>query len=193
MMLGSPNPASANLRRPETPKGRPLILRNVALAASAVVLTFGIAACGSDSSDSSSTSTTAAATTTTTSAAASTPAAAAGAPTAEDLQANLDLIADSTKTTPEKVAVVVDGEKRAANIDKMNALLGTYGKLKFTVTDVKVEGTTATASVTIESPSAPGQPSPPMPMTWENVDGTWKLSDATACTLLAFAQAPCTP
>ena len=159
------------------------------IAASLTVLAIGLAACGSDDADDSAKSTSAAATTSAT----TTAAAANATPTAAELQATLDLVADASKGTPEKVAVIVNGPARTANIDQMNGALAAYGKLKFTVTDVVVQGDTANANVTIESPSAPGQPSPPMPMTWQKVDNAWKLSDATACTLLGFAQAPCLP
>lgn len=162
----------------------------------AIAMTAGLAACGSDDSSDTAASTSAAtsssATTTEASASEAAPAA-EGAPTAESLQSSLDFIADPTKSTAEKVAAVVNGEARTANIEQMNQALGGYGKLTFKVSDVKVEGDKATAGVTIESPSAPGQPTPPIPMTWQQVDGQWKLDDATTCTLLGFAMAPCAP
>ncbi|WP_307651576.1 hypothetical protein [Nocardia xishanensis] len=165
----------------------------MATAAAALAVTVGLTACGSDdSSDTAATSSSVAATTS----AASTGAtgghdhAAGDAPEPEELQATLALVADPSKPTSEKTAVIVDGQKRAANIDQMNQLLAGYGQLTFAVTDVKTEGETATAQVVITSPHGS---SPAMPMTWQHVDGKWKLSDATACTMLAFAQAPCTP
>lgn len=160
---------------------------SVATAAAALAVTVGLTACGSDDSDSDAGATTT--TSATTSAAATTTAEAAeGAPTAEELQATLDLVADPAKTTPEKTAVIVNGEQRAANIDQMNAALAGYGTLTFAVSDIVVTGEAATAQVVI---TAPQGTAPAMPMTWERVDGTWKLSDLTACTLLQFAQAPC--
>lgn len=167
---------------------------SVATAAAALAVTVGLTACGSD--DSSDTAATSSSVAATTSAAASTGAtgghdhAAGDAPEPEELQATLALVADPSKPTSEKTAVIVDGQKRAGNIDQMNQLLAGYGQLTFAVTDVKTEGETATAQVVITSPHGS---SPAMPMTWQHVDGKWKLSDATACTMLAFAQAPCTP
>ncbi|MGV9616765.1 hypothetical protein [Nocardia xishanensis] len=166
----------------------------MATAAAALAVTVGLTACGSD--DSSDTAATSSSVAATTSAAASTGAtgghdhAAGDAPEPEELQATLALVADPSKPTSEKTAVIVDGQKRAGNIDQMNQLLAGYGQLTFAVTDVKTEGETATAQVVITSPHGS---SPAMPMTWQHVDGKWKLSDATACTMLAFAQAPCTP
>ncbi|WP_067847668.1 hypothetical protein [Nocardia lijiangensis] len=167
---------------------------SVATAAAALAVTVGLTACGSDdSSDTAATGTSAVATT---SAAATTGAtgghdhAAGDAPKAEELQATLALVADPSKPTAEKTAVIVDGQKRAANIDQMNQLLAGYGQLTFVVTDVKAEGETATAQVVITSPHGSA---PAMPMTWQHVVGKWKLSDATACTMLGFAQAPCAP
>ncbi|MGV9820558.1 hypothetical protein [Nocardia xishanensis] len=166
----------------------------MATAAAALAVTVGLTACGSD--DSSDTAATSSSVAATTSAAASTGAtgghdhAAGDAPKPEELQATLALVADPSKPTSEKTAVIVDGQKRAANIDQMNQLLAGYGQLTFAVSDVKTEGETATAQVVITSPHGS---SPAMPMTWQHVDGKWKLSDATACTMLGFAQAPCTP
>ncbi|MFI9503089.1 hypothetical protein [Nocardia sp. NPDC052566] len=159
----------------------------MATAAAALAVTVGLAACGSD--DKSDT-----AKATSTSAAASTSAAhgehgKTAAPTAEELQATLTLLADPAKPTADKTAAIVNGEKRSANIDKMNQGLAGYN-LTFAVSDIKVEGPKATAQVVINSPHGAA---PAMPLTWENIDGKWKLSDASACTMLGFAQAPCTP
>ncbi|MCP2288253.1 hypothetical protein ACFYT3_01430 [Nocardia amikacinitolerans] len=166
---------------------------SVATAAAALAVTVGLTACGSDDSSDTAASTTAVVATTTaatTGSAGGHDHAGADAPKAEELQATLALVADPSKPTAEKTAVIVDGEKRTANIDQMNQLLAGYGQLTFAVTDVKTEGETATAQVVITSPHGSA---PAMPMTWQHVDDKWKLSDATACTLLGFAQAPCTP
>lgn len=162
----------------------------VATSAAALALTAGLAGCSDDeSSDTAATSTSAAAT----SAAATSSASGDhdhAAPTAEELQGTLTLFADPAKTTADKTAVVVDGDKRAANIDTMNQVLGGYGPLTFAISDIKTEGESATAQVVITSPHGVA---PAMPLTWQHEDDKWKISDASACTLLAFAQAPCTP
>ncbi|MET7771097.1 hypothetical protein [Nocardia sp. NPDC005366] len=171
----------------------------VVAAAAAVAVTVGLTGCGSDdssdtaSSTSSKTSSNTTATASTTTGAAVTTGsgqAASGTPSAEELQTTLAILADPAKTTQDKVAIVVDGEKRATNIDTMTKALAGYGALKFVVSDVKVTGDTATAQVVISSPNGDA---PPMPLTWQRVGGTWKISDASACVLLSFAQAPCTP
>ncbi|WP_280467878.1 hypothetical protein [Nocardia cyriacigeorgica] len=165
-------------------------LRFSVAAAAAVALSLGMTACGSDddSSDSAATSTSV---TTSAAAAATTGAESTGeAPTPEALQGVLDSLADPAVPTAEKTKLIVNGEQRTANIDQMNAALAGYGELTFGVTDVTTEGTTATAQVVISSPNGAA---PAMPLTWENVDGTWKLSDASGCMLLGFAQAPCVP
>ncbi|MFC9895664.1 hypothetical protein ACFVMC_18420 [Nocardia sp. NPDC127579] len=154
----------------------------MASAAVALAVTAGASACGSD--DKSDTASTSGAVTSS----------AAGhgdhaAPSAADLQATLVLLADPAKPTADKTAIVVDGAKRQANIETMNRALAGYGTLTFAVSDVKVDGTEATAQVITTSPHGAA---PAMPMTWEHVDGAWKLSDASACTLLAFV-APCAP
>ncbi|MEU2102556.1 hypothetical protein [Nocardia sp. NPDC019255] len=156
-------------------------------AAAAVAISGAVAACGSDDDS------TGAASSATTSAAASGThdhsAHATGAPTAETLQAVLVKLADPTVPTAEKATLIVGGEKRTANIDQMNKGLQGYA-LTFAVADITTQGNTANAQVTITSPHGSA---PAVPLSWENVDGTWKLSDASGCLLLGFAQAPCVP
>ncbi|WP_420094742.1 hypothetical protein [Nocardia asteroides] len=162
--------------------------------AAAVAVTLGLVGCGSDdSSDTAASSTSAvassAAASSSTAAASSSQAAGDTAqPTPAQLQATLDKLADPATPTADKTAVVVDGEKRAAAIEQLTQALAGYGKLTFTVSDVTVAGNTATAPTVITSPNGAA---PAIPLTWENVGGSWKLSDATACTLLGFAQIPC--
>ncbi|WP_328400354.1 hypothetical protein [Nocardia sp. NBC_00403] len=159
---------------------------SVATAAAAVTVTLGLTACGSDDKSDTATATSTSVVATSADHGAH---GTATAPLADELKATLTLVADPAKSTAEKTALIVNGDKRSANIDQMNQALAGYGALTFAVTDVKVEGTTATAQVVITSPHGAA---PAMPMTWEHVDGKWKLSDATACTMLGFAQAPCT-
>jgi hypothetical protein len=162
---------------------------SVATAAAALAVTIGLTACGSDDKSDAKATTSAV----TASAAASSTAGHGdhAAPTAETLQAVLDGLADPTKSTADKTKLLVDGEKRASNIDRMNQALGNYGTLIFAVADITTtQGDSATAQVTITSPHGTA---PAMPMTWNHVDGVWKLSDASGCMVLGFAQAPCVP
>jgi hypothetical protein len=162
---------------------------SMAIAAAAMAATVGIAACGSDDkADAKATSTTSAVATT--NAAGHGDHGSAAAPTAETLTGVLDTLSDPAKPTAEKSKLIVGGEKRTANIDQMNQALGGYGKLTYAVADITTNGNTATAQVTITSPHGTA---PAMPLTWEHVDDTWKLSDASGCLMLGFAQAPCVP
>ncbi|WP_280269979.1 hypothetical protein [Nocardia wallacei] len=147
-------------------------------------------ACGSDNpEDSAASSTTAAAASSAASGSAHDHSGAA-APTPEALQATLDGFVDPAKSTADKQKLVEDGEKRAANIDTMTQGLANYGKITFTVSDVKTEGERATAQVVVTSPHGAA---PAMPMTWEHDDAGWQLSDASACQILAMGKAPCQP
>ncbi|HLS77027.1 MAG TPA: hypothetical protein VK083_09585 [Nocardia sp.] len=163
----------------------------VATAAAAVALTVGLVGCSDEESDDTAAGVT---TSAVTSAAATTTSAAAEeghsheAPAPEELQATLDQFADPAKPPAEKTGLIVDGDKRVSNIEAMNAALGGYGALTFTVSDVTLEGETATAQVVITSPHGAA---PAMPLTWQHEGDSWKISDASACTLLGFAQAPC--
>ncbi|RJO68194.1 hypothetical protein D5S18_32665 [Nocardia panacis] len=153
--------------------------RALAATAATLAVTAAVAGCGSDDKA------TTAATTTTTAAADHS---AIAAPSADELRANLSLIADPTKPTADKVAAIVNGDKRTANIEAMNAGLAHYA-LSFAVSDIKTEGARTAAKVDITSPHGTA----PVPMTWERTEGKWKLSDASACTMFGFAKAPCTP
>ena len=61
--------------------------------------------------------------------------------------------------------------------------------ITFNVDNVKVDGQTATADVAVVSPHGAA---PATPWTWELEDGSWKLSDTSACVLLEMGRASCT-
>lgn len=169
--------------------------RVAAATAAAAALALGLTACGSDDDGGD----TAAAG----SVAATTSAAAhdhgddhdqgdtAPAPTAQSLQSTLEQITNPDVPVDEKVKLIDDGENRRDILEKLNAALQSYRGITYQVGEVTVDGDTATGQTTITSPS--GQSAPPMPMTWEYDDGSWKLSDAGACVLFGFAQLPCSP
>lgn len=192
-MLACPNQSTANRFADRTERLLTMLLPartfrlSVAMAAAAAAVTVGLTACGSDDKSDAKATTSAAAST---SAAGHGDHGTAAAPTAEALTAVLDTLSDPTKTTADKAKLIVNGDKRTANIDQMNKSLANYGKLTYAVTDITTSANTATAQVTITSPHGAA---PAMPMTWEHVDGTWKLSDASGCLMLGFAQAPCVP
>ncbi|WP_280346863.1 hypothetical protein [Nocardia neocaledoniensis] len=164
----------------------------VATAAAALAVTVGLTGCGG--SDDSSTNATSSSTSISAapSSISATPAPSgdnAAAPSTDSLKATLVQFADPALSTDEKSKLIVNGEARKANIDQMNGMLAGY-TLSFAVANVVPSGNSATADVTITSPHGTA---PAFPVTWENVDGTWKLSDTSGCLLLGFAQAPCTP
>lgn len=175
-----------------------MIIRKTLISACAVAAVLTMGACSSDdnkdSTAASSTSAAASSTTAKASASATTSAAAAAAaPTAEELNASLVALIDPAKPIEEKTALVVDGTKRQANIETMSAALGgnpAYA-ITFNVDNVKVDGQTATADVAVVSPHGAAPPATP-PWTWELEDGSWKLSDTSACVLLEMGRASCT-
>ena len=167
----------------------------VAAAAAALAVTVGLTGCG-DSDDSSTNATTSstsiAAAPSSVSATPATPAPSgdnAAAPTADSLKATLIKFADPAVSTDDKAKLIVNGDSHKSNIDQMNGMLAGY-TLTFAVDNVATSGDTATADVTITSPHGTA---PAFPVTWQKEGGTWKLSDASGCLLLGFAQAPCTP
>ena len=155
--------------------GTSFIGRSV-VAVGAVVFALGMSACSSDdASDTAATSS------------AATSSAAVAAPTSDELLGTLQVLVDPARPVDEKTVVVVDGDERRPNLEAMTAAMANY-PVSFTVTDVQVEGDTATANVAIVSPHGTAAPTA---WTWENVDGTWKVSDESTCTLLGMARAGC--
>ncbi|MEV6067133.1 hypothetical protein AB0L82_11325 [Nocardia sp. NPDC052001] len=153
----------------------------MATVAAALAVTATLAGCGSDDK----TSTDSAATTS----AAVTKAATAPAPTAEQLQGVLTAFADPAKPAADKAKLVVDGDKRIALIETMNQGLAHYA-VSFTVGEIKQTGDKADAKVSVVSPHGTMAD---VPMSFQYVDGTWKLADAGACTILGMARAACQP
>ncbi|WP_024804790.1 hypothetical protein [Nocardia sp. BMG51109] len=150
----------------------------------AALAVTGITACGSDTSeDSAAPGSTAAATS-----GSAHDHSTVAAPAPQELQATLDGFVDPAKPTADKAKLVVDGQRRAANIDTMTQGLANYGAITFAVSDIKTEGETATAQVVVTSPHGAA---PATPMTWQHSDTGWQISDQSACTILAMGRAPC--
>ncbi|MFE3188121.1 hypothetical protein ACFXHA_03875 [Nocardia sp. NPDC059240] len=147
----------------------------MATVAALAAVTATLTACGSDDKGSSSSKTS------------TSSVAAAPAPTAEALQGVLTAFADPAKPAADKAKLVVDGDKRLGNIDTMNQGLAHY-QVGFTVGEIKQDGNKADAKVSVASPHGT---MPDVPMTFQYSDGTWKLSDAGACTILGMARAAC--
>lgn len=154
---------------------------SVATVAAAVAVTATLAGCGSDDKNS------AAATSTATTSAAVV--ATAPAPTADQLQAVLTAFADPAKPAADKAKLVVDGDKRIPLIETMNQGLANYA-VTFAVTSITNNGNQADAKVTVGSPHGS---MPDVPMSFQYVDGSWKLADSGACTILGMARAACQP
>ncbi|MFI8565937.1 hypothetical protein ACIGGF_05170 [Rhodococcus sp. NPDC078407] len=110
------------------------------------------------------------------------------APTAAELEASLLQLVAPDIDAATKAAAVENGQARLTNLDAMTAALANYGAITFEVAEPTVEGETSTADVAIATPRGTAAPSP---QTWVLIDGTWKLSDASMCQILAMGQAPC--
>lgn len=117
-----------------------------------------------------------------------TEAAAAPAPTTAELTQSLALLVDPNVDAATKADTIENGRTRLANLEQMTAALANYGAITFEVDTPSVEGETATAPVTIATTRGATAPTP---NTWVLVDGRWKVSDASACQILAMGQAPC--
>ena len=158
-----------------------MILRKCLIGTGIALVAFGPIACSSDSDTAKTESTTSAA-----AAAQSSDAHDPAAPTSQQLQDTLTLLVDPAKSADEKAAAVVNGSARVENFKKMTAAVAHY-PVTFKVGDVVMNGHNADALVDVGSPHG----SMPMPMTWEDVDGKWKLSDGSSCKILDMGKAPC--
>lgn len=114
--------------------------------------------------------------------------AAVSAPSISELQQSLALLVDPTVDAATKAAGVENGQARLSNLEQMTAALANYGEITFQVDEPTVEGETATAPVTIATARGATAPTP---NSWVLIDGKWKVSDASACQILAMGQAPC--
>lgn len=161
----------------------------VAAAATAAV----VAGCGSDdgsdraghSSESASAASSEAVSTTTDS---SDENPAVAAPEVDALTRSLELLVARDVDVSTKAAAVENGQARLTNFETMTAALAGYGDITFEVGEPTVEGETAIAPVAIATPRGTAAPTP---NTWVLIDGEWKVSETSACALLAMGQAPC--
>lgn len=112
----------------------------------------------------------------------------ATAPTVEELTNSLALVVAPDVDAATKAADIENGQARLANLEQMTAALANYGDITFEVQEPTVEGETATALVAIATPRGTAAPTP---NTWVLIDGHWKVSETSACQLLAMGQAPC--
>ncbi|MFI1917737.1 hypothetical protein [Nocardia sp. NPDC020380] len=141
---------------------------SVATVAAALAVTATLTGCGSNDKSSSQSSS-------------------APAPTADQLQGVLTAFTDPAKSADDKAKLVIDGDKRISNINTMNQGLANY-QVGYKVGDIKADGNKADAKVSITSPHGT---MPDVPMSFQYTDGSWKLSDSGACTLLGAARAAC--
>lgn len=148
--------------------------RRCVVTVSAIALAVGVAACSSDDGSSSSTSTTSAS--------------AAAEPTAQNLQDQLTRLFDPAVPATEKQALIEDGAGRAALLEQFNNILAGYPLTASVTTVTVVDDDTVSADADIAGPHGGA----PVPVTFDNVNGTWVLSDASACVIFGLGRIACT-
>lgn len=153
-------------------------------AAAALTLLTALTGCSSDDSDD---STSDATTTTATSTTSTTSAAAEPAVTVEQLQAQVDVFFDPAATTEQRAAVVENGTDRTAVLEQFTGVLAGY-PLTGTVGEITVvDADTVTATTEVAGPHGGA----PMPLTFEQIDGTWVIADESACSVLSMGRLSC--
>ena len=103
------------------------------------------------------------------------------------LQDSLAKLVDPTIPAADKVPLIVDGPVHVQGLETMAVGLENYGRVTFAVGDVVVQGKSAVAKVDVTSPHG----TVPINMTWDSVDGVWKLNHDSTCNLRALGRAPC--
>ncbi|MEU5843616.1 nuclear transport factor 2 family protein [Rhodococcus sp. NPDC047139] len=135
--------------------------------------------CSSDSSEDTAPATTTPTTTTSTVAAAPV--------TTEQLQTQIDVFFDPAATSADRAAVVENGTARLAVLDQFTGVLAGY-PLTGTVGEITtVDADTVTATTDVTGPHGGA----PMPLTFEQVDGTWLIADESACSVLSMGRLSC--
>ncbi|AYA26544.1 MULTISPECIES: hypothetical protein [Rhodococcus] len=148
-------------------------------AATALAALTTVTGCSSDDAGDDTAATTSATTTT------STPVTAAV--TVEQLQEQIDVFFDPAATTEDRAAVVENGTERTAVLDRFTGVLAGY-PLTGTVGEITtVDADTVTATTEVAGPHGGA----PMPLTFEQIDGTWVIADESACSILTMGSLGC--
>ncbi|HEY5858309.1 MAG TPA: nuclear transport factor 2 family protein [Aldersonia sp.] len=113
---------------------------------------------------------------------------AAAEPSAQDLQDQLTRLFDPAVPATEKQALIEDGAGRAALLEQFNGILAGY-PLTASVTAVTVvDDDTVSANADIAGPHGGA----PVPVTFDNDNGTWVLSDDSTCLIFGLGRIACT-
>lgn len=161
------------------------MLRSCVVTVSAIALAVGVAACSSDDGDSSSTSTSAAAEATTAPAG---DGATAAEPSAQELQDQLTRLFDPAVPATEKQLLIEGGEGRAALLEQFNGVLAGYPLTASVTTVTVVDDDTVSADADIAGPHGGA----PVPVTFDNDNGTWVLSSDSTCLIFGLGRIACT-
>ncbi|MCD2098623.1 nuclear transport factor 2 family protein [Rhodococcus rhodochrous] len=148
-------------------------------AATAIAALTALTGCSSDDAGDDTATTTSATTTTSTTVTA--------AVTVEQLQEQIDVFFDPTATTEQRAAVVENGSGVLTVLDQFGGVLHGY-PLTGTVGEITtVDADTVTATTEVDGPHGGA----PLPLTFEQVDGTWVIADESACSVLSMGQLSC--
>jgi hypothetical protein len=161
-----------------------VIVRRGVIAASLLAIALSLPGCGSDDTKAAATSSPAPAAATSS----ANSSGAIAAPTPEQLTTLLNALIDPDKPAAEKAKLMTNGESRVAKIDEFNKKMNGY-KVTFNPTKIALQGTSATSEVQVTSAMAPA--AMPVPMTFDNAAGVWKLSEASTCTIFGFSGIQC--
>lgn len=151
----------------------------VSTAVVAVAALAALTGCSSDDTTDAAATTTDGATTTTP------PADAAVTP--DQLQASIDVFFDPAVDAQQRADVVENGADRIALLEQFTGVLAGY-PLTGTVGEITVvDADTVTATTDVAGPHGGA----PMPLTFEQIDGTWVIADESACSVLAMGRLTC--
>lgn len=114
----------------------------------------------------------------------------AAAPGAGELQAKMEVLLNKGAARADRAAQLEVGEAGLPIIDQIASIIATLPGYQWSIVGpVNVQGDRATAQL---KTVAPGYGEMPLvEMSWRQIDGKWKLSRDSLCTLAGFASLPC--
>ncbi|MBS9372000.1 nuclear transport factor 2 family protein [Rhodococcus sp. B50] len=155
----------------------------VTYAAATLAALTALTGCSSDTGDDDATATTSAEITTTT----TTGATATAAVTVEQLQDQVDVFFDPAAATEDRAAVVENGTDRSAVLDQFTGVLAGYPLTGVVGEITTVDADTVTATTEVTGPHGGA----PLPLTFEQIDGSWVIADESACSILSMGRLSC--
>ncbi|MBF6125116.1 hypothetical protein [Nocardia brasiliensis] len=112
------------------------------------------------------------------------------APSAGELTAKMQIVLNRGASRADRAAELEAGEAGLPIVDQVAAIIATLPSYRWSIIGpVNVQGDTLTAQL---KTAVEGYDNLPLAeMSWKQIDGKWKLSNTSLCTIAGFASLPC--